>query len=207
MFDHLAHRALGIPLANAAAPRIRTSYDEVGLATTESFQAIREERGTRVGPVSREAPVARESPVPLLGSAVSRDPAIVPRAAVARDLPLEPERAQTVVEHDRTIVERSEVREQVAAAAPPPRERLEAPAAPTARAAPAPASALAQPSARALAPPGLPPQRDTIRVHIGRVDVRAVFPATPAPAPRATERPQPAVTLDKFLSRDRGRER
>ena len=49
--------------------------------------------------------------------------------------------------------------------------------------------------------------RDTIRVHIGRVDVRAVFPAPVAPPPRPAERPGPAMTLDKFLSNDRDRRR
>jgi hypothetical protein len=43
----------------------------------------------------------------------------------------------------------------------------------------------------------------TIRVHIGRVDVRAVFPAQPAPAPRADVRASAAMPLDRFLSRGR----
>jgi hypothetical protein len=47
-----------------------------------------------------------------------------------------------------------------------------------------------------------PAQPNTIRVHIGRVDVRAVFPAA-APVPRAAPERPSAMSLDRFLGRGR----
>jgi hypothetical protein len=64
------------------------------------------------------------------------------------------------------------------------------------------------PQPRALEPRGevAAAQPDTIRVHIGRVDVRAIFPApSPAPAPRQATPRAPALSLDGFLSRGKTR--
>jgi hypothetical protein len=43
-----------------------------------------------------------------------------------------------------------------------------------------------------------------VRVHIGRVEVRAVFPSAPAPPPAPRKPTPPHTTLDAFLNRRRG---
>lgn len=50
---------------------------------------------------------------------------------------------------------------------------------------------------------GLPSPTPTIRVHIGRIEVRAVTPPT-RPASRQTPPPTPAVSLDDYLRSRRG---
>jgi len=44
----------------------------------------------------------------------------------------------------------------------------------------------------------------TVRVTIGRVDVRAVTPEKP-PEPKPKPRPVPRMSLDEYLTRDRRR--
>jgi hypothetical protein len=63
------------------------------------------------------------------------------------------------------------------------------------------------PAPRALAPESqvvVTAAAPTIRVHIGRVDVRAVFPAPP-PVPRAAPASPSAMSLERFLQRGRSR--
>jgi hypothetical protein len=54
----------------------------------------------------------------------------------------------------------------------------------------------------AIADPGPP----TIRVTIGRVDVRAVMPAPPVPVAKPVH-PRPGLSLDDYLKQRRGEAR
>ncbi|HMN62386.1 MAG TPA: hypothetical protein PJ988_18615 [Anaerolinea sp.] len=49
------------------------------------------------------------------------------------------------------------------------------------------------------APEGAEPEPPSLRIHIGRIEVRAVQPPPPAPAPRVD--PHPAMSLDEYLRR------
>jgi translation initiation factor IF-2 len=86
---------------------------------------------------------------------------------------------------------------------PPAAGRPPAPAAVRPRV--APARPAARP-ARSGVPAGGRPRAaagPTIRVHIGRVEVRAVVPAAPAPPPRPARPPGPRLSLEDYLrSRD-----
>lgn len=67
--------------------------------------------------------------------------------------------------------------------------------------------AMASPAAekRAGAQPAETQAESTIRITIGRIDVRAVAPAPAAPAPVKTKRPAPALSLDDYLKQRNGR--
>ncbi|HEY0255240.1 MAG TPA: hypothetical protein VGC41_27115 [Kofleriaceae bacterium] len=89
-------------------------------------------------------------------------------------------------------------------AAAPAARVTDAPAAPFSRSVQDPHAVSEQRAAIASLPITTSTTRDTIRVHIGRVDVRAVFPSAPAASPRAAT-PTPSVTRDQFLGRKGGR--
>jgi hypothetical protein len=61
------------------------------------------------------------------------------------------------------------------------------------------------PASAATGPIATPGPTPTIRITIGRVDVRAIMPVTPAPRPNPT-RPGPALSLEDYLKqREQGR--
>ena len=49
----------------------------------------------------------------------------------------------------------------------------------------------------------MPEPAPTIKITIGRVDVRAIMPAAPAPRP-APARPSPALSLEDYLKQREG---
>jgi hypothetical protein len=59
----------------------------------------------------------------------------------------------------------------------------------------------ARPRLTAVPPPPAPPQMDEVQIHIGRIEISAVPPASPRPAARAPHR---GVNLDEYLRKGKG---
>jgi hypothetical protein len=67
--------------------------------------------------------------------------------------------------------------------------------------APAPQTSSSESGRLSAAAPDAAP---TIRVHIGRIDVRAVMPPAQQESRRAPARPRPSLTLEDYLGRRSG---
>jgi hypothetical protein len=70
-----------------------------------------------------------------------------------------------------------------------------------------PSIAMPPPAAMDNPPPDLERTETTIRVSIGRIDVRAATPPTAEPARQPPARPGPRVSLDAYLERASARRR
>lgn len=233
-FERLAQRAIGVPVAGAAMPRARSWFDPEGIAELETVTELPRAIDRAPAPHA-PAPVAaagshvietREvgaaptafaaaTTVPLAPAVATSvvPPAVHAAITVARADHAEPD-APTRAEapsiltaaaapiESRTIERRTEVETRTSAS-----RTVEIRSAAPAATPPAAEPSWSETARSPLANAAPPQQRDSIRVHIGRVDVRAVFPAPPSAPKRAPERIAPSLTLDKFLARGKGGDR
>jgi hypothetical protein len=188
--SRMASRAVG--QAASAQPRLPSLFEQSapGGAPPEMVEETVAPRPPAMGG-SQARSVALEP-----GNAVEQ-PIAAPRAvstAPAPARPAGPDRTQSRARGEGADAARAapgDARAGAESAEPAPAERgAEAPAQPVTRAAPVPAP----PS---IAPPA--PEPSPVRVHIGRLEVRAAFPETPVPE-RTRERPRPPeLSLGDYL--------
>lgn len=207
--SRLVDRALGLApqleplIAPIHAPSSTPVFEENGEISTPDMPGIAPKLPPDAGDPSPVQASARDAthPAPLRPLPASRPTGVAPvnrepssRTATGKGatLPASAERkpattAETITESPRSLVSPNEM-----AAAPhqPPRVAIQ----PRIVAAPVPVQPPVPASQR-------PPAAPAVRVTIGRVEVRAVFPPAPAPAPVRRERPEPrGKSLEEYLS-------
>ncbi len=135
-------------------------------------------------PPAAAAPPAEHTALPALTRGVDLQPLAAPAHAPDRELPgpahrdVEPT-AQKPKQPTQVLVEKLLLPLQAAPAAASPRPGAANP--------------------RSAAGQSQPPAPAPVRISIGRIEVRAVTPAAPAPAPKVD--PHPAMGLDEYLRR------
>jgi DNA polymerase-3 subunit gamma/tau len=199
-FDRLARRAHGERLTNAAVPRPAGWYDGGGFASEDAaaLPLAPPAAPAAIAPLgsAARAPHAARSPAaePVLAPALAT-PATATPGSASGPIPVAREpsaRAAPGSEPGEALQARASDDGVPPASAPIFGEREQT------------REATGAPPSRQPMPVPAPAKSDAIRVHIGRVDVRAVFPPAPVQRP-APERPGPAMSLDQFLSRGRSR--
>lgn len=225
MSDYLgamATRALGL----SAVARPRPSLFESRRAAPEPLiveqeavstpQPLRAEeapraraRGERIRPASEIEPLERrrqEEP----GSAAETGAAAPPLPSLRAEPPAVRPGAKAESPPSDRAAATPVVREAAARRTPPPPEPAKAPPVGPIETQPAARPAQAAPEPTLAVSPSFPTlaRRDapepTVRVTIGRIDVRAVRPVEP-PEPRKKPRPEPGMSLEEYLDRTRGR--
>jgi hypothetical protein len=218
-FDRLAGRALGVRSPFAAMPRTHSWFDDGGVVTEEVETPAAQTSRSQSASAATSAAARRSdrSTEPVTGWSRPVSVRAQVTGAVARVSPSGDRSAPEPVPVPASATDAGD--EEAPAPASDELEReLERPSPSDAPDVPAATELIAVENRTSVLPRGeprrslqrdeatLPPVAaapDVIRVHIGRVEVRAIFPA-PAPAPRPVARSAPAVSLDQFLSRGRG---
>lgn len=176
------------PLRAEEAPRARSER----IRPASEIEPLKRRRQEEPGPAAETGAAA-----PPLPSLPAEPPAVRPGAKA--ESPPSDRAAATPV-----------VREAGARRTPPPPEPAKAPPVGPIETTPAARPAQAAPEPTLAVSPSFPTlaRRDapepTVRVTIGRIDVRAVRLVEP-PEPRKKPRPEPGMSLEEYLDRTRGR--
>lgn len=176
--------------ARASRPQLRWT----GAETPEDAASASAVRVEETRPPDARAPLAPRPPVAPpsqpreraeLGTRTEESPATLPRQPPS---PLKPARSSALSPRTR----------------PEAPEEPRPPRLPSRRQAQGPQGARdARAASPAPAPQATPHETTTVRITIGRIEVRATG-ASPAPAPRPTPRSEPAMSLEAYLKRRGG---
>jgi hypothetical protein len=202
--SRVAARAVGE--APVARPRLRALFDEPGATADPGVGIVDEQLGAEGCP----APASHAPSGAALNPPRARPPVTVeppPSALIAESREAGTSaRPRSAISPALSIRERDEQESDAAVASPEP----ESPA-PSATAVPAPAAPTvrATPAVPALAPltTAAPPapathahdESPTVRVHIGRLEVRANLEEAPRPARREQDAPLEGLSLSDYL--------
>jgi hypothetical protein len=220
-FDRLLARSVpGFPLPpgeTVVAPRLPQLFEPVGTATELDQEAV-------ISAPAQRAPAATPAPPPPATAEVRREPveavppagplpAVIsvstPRPAMATTVPVPvrpaPERAALPVELPREHLREEQLTKinHTVSQGEPAGTLL-----PSSTTVVVPASGSTPDARRASGAPGRrhdPPPPQVVRVSIGRVEVTAAGADAKPPARPTPSRPEPAISLERYLTRRDGR--